>query len=89
MWSPLRLSRPLAGSKTVSKNLPFTGQVEQYSLADARLLDRICSTVPAMLYEYVIDDGGISRCLFCSEYSRTLLGVEPDAFVLTFTCSGA
>ncbi|MEE4639789.1 MAG: sensor domain-containing diguanylate cyclase [Wenzhouxiangella sp.] len=54
---------------------------ENSTLLDkARLLDRISRAVPAMLYEYVIDTNGISRCLFCSEYSRQLLGIEPEAF---------
>lgn len=49
-------------------------------LEKARRLDRIGQTLPAMLYEYVIDPDGGSRCLFCSEHSKPLLGVEPEAF---------
>lgn len=33
-----------------------------------------------MLYEYVIDLEGVSRCLFCSEHSRRLLGIDSGRF---------
>ncbi|NDY97046.1 GGDEF domain-containing protein [Wenzhouxiangella limi] len=49
-------------------------------LEKARRLDRISQAVPAMLYEYVIDLEGVSRCLFCSEHSRHLLGIDPETF---------
>lgn len=42
--------------------------------------DRLMGSVPAVLYEYTIDHDGISRCLYCSPYSKTLLGVAPEEF---------
>lgn len=49
--------------------------------AKADRFDRFTLSVPAMLYDYVIDQQGVSRCLYCSAYSLELLGVPPEEFV--------
>ncbi|MCW8907534.1 MAG: GGDEF domain-containing protein [Sedimenticola sp.] len=47
----------------------------------ARRFDRLTHYVPAMLYDYIIDAEGKSHCLYCNDYSLTLLGVPPEAFM--------
>ncbi|WP_260291277.1 sensor domain-containing diguanylate cyclase [Sedimenticola hydrogenitrophicus] len=49
--------------------------------AKADRFDRFTRNVPAMLYDYVIDQQGASHCLYCSAYSLELLGVPPGDFV--------
>lgn len=48
----------------------------------AERFDRFTNSVPALLYDYVIDDSGIGRCLYCSPYSVQLLGVPPEDFMV-------
>ncbi|MGK7297165.1 MAG: GGDEF domain-containing protein [Candidatus Wenzhouxiangella sp. M2_3B_020] len=45
----------------------------------AERFDRFTASVPALLYDYVIDDDGVARCLYCSPYSNELFGIPPDA----------
>lgn len=45
----------------------------------AERFDRFADSVPALLYDYVIDDDGEARCLYCSPYSYVLFGIAPEA----------
>lgn len=47
----------------------------------AERFDRFTESVPALLYDYVIDENGIGRCLYCSPYSVQLVGVPPEEFM--------
>ena len=47
----------------------------------AERFDRFTESVPALLYDYVIDEKRIGRCLYCSPYSVQLLGVRPEEFM--------
>lgn len=47
----------------------------------AERFDRFTNSVPALLYDYVVDESGIGRCLYCSPYSVQLLGVPPEEFM--------
>lgn len=47
----------------------------------AERFDRFTESVPALLYDYLIDEDGIGRCLYCSPYSMQLLGVPPGEFM--------
>ncbi|MDT8438457.1 MAG: sensor domain-containing diguanylate cyclase [Wenzhouxiangellaceae bacterium] len=54
----------------------------QESPEDLRLkaerFDRLAHSVPALLYDYVIEADGTARCLYCSAYSKSLFGLDPD-----------
>lgn len=45
----------------------------------AERFDRFANSVPALLYDYVIEPDGTARCLYCSAYSKPLFGIEPAA----------
>ena len=45
----------------------------------AERFDRFARSVPAVLYDYVIEADGVARCLYCSHYSNALFGVAPEA----------
>lgn len=45
----------------------------------AERFDRFARSVPAVLYDYVIDSGGVPRCLYCSHFSVVLFGIAPEA----------
>lgn len=40
--------------------------------------DRFTRNLPALLYDYVIDEAGTGHCLYCSAYSQELLGIAPE-----------
>ncbi|WP_321528537.1 sensor domain-containing diguanylate cyclase [Sedimenticola selenatireducens] len=47
----------------------------------AERFDRFTRSLPAMLYDYIINHDGISHCLYCSAYSLELLGIPPEDFL--------
>jgi len=65
--------------------IPPRNQMRRESLKalreKAERFDRFTESVPALLYDYVIDESGMGRCLYCSPYSVELLGVRPEEFM--------
>lgn len=59
----------------------ITAQALKILREKAERFDRLTHYVPAMLYDYIIDEKGNSHCLYCNDYSLTLLGMPPEAFM--------
>lgn len=54
-------------------------ELEKMLREKAERFDRFARSVPAVLYDYVIDSEGVPRCLYCSPFSIVLFGIAPEA----------